>query len=117
MWTNDKAPAVRAAGAFAFAFVSCGSIAAIHVAPARTPRGRNQTTDGTAAIRIGRAADEEAGASPATVAVPAAAMPAAMTAVSATVTAMATMTSGCCGRHQRHSAERRRGNESNCEFA
>jgi hypothetical protein len=44
-------------------------------------------------------------------------MPAAMTTVPATMTAMATMTSGCCGRHQRHSAERRCGNESNCEFA
>lgn len=60
LWMMTKAPVVRTAGA-SLSRRYWGSIAPIHVAPARTPRGRNQTTDGAAAaIRIGRAADEEA---------------------------------------------------------
>src|SRR6185503_8105772 len=54
------------------------SVAAVHQPPARTPGGRNQAPHVAAAISaavIGRAADEDAGATPAVITVmPAAAM-------------------------------------------
>src|SRR5712664_512012 len=103
--SNSQKSPDRRAGAFDARIDKGRSIAAIHQAPSGSPRGRDQSPHIAAAVTvtIGRAADEEAGAAPATV--PSAVVP--------TVTAPG----GGRSWRQRGRTQRCRGNCNKREFA